>query len=90
MSRNVLLDFMATPMAAPETPALRTMRRCWVALCTCLCAGVSGISLWVGLIGQWASALVLVLVISTPCVGWIYFSAKIKADDAWNARESDA
>lgn len=90
MSRHVLLEFMATPMTAPETPALRKMRLCWVALCALLCAGVSGISLWTSLIGQWASSLVLVLAISTPCVGWIYFSAKTKADDAWYPREPDA
>lgn len=89
MSRHVLLEFMATPMAAPETPALRRLRWCWVALCASLCAGVSGISFWVVLIGQWAPALVLALAVSTLSVGWFYFSAKTCADDAWNVRELD-
>lgn len=90
MSRHVLLEFMCTPMAAPETAGLRKLRWCWIALCLCLSAGVGSISRWVALIGQWAPALVLALMISASSIGWIYFKAKVRADDSWRIPEQDA
>lgn len=90
MSRHVLLEFMATPMAAPETPALRRLRWAWAALCASLCAGVGMISFWVATFGHWASAAVFVLAVATVWIGWIYFRSKIRADEAWNAKEPGA
>ncbi len=90
MSRHVLLEFMATPMAAPETAALRRLRWAWVALCVSLCAGVGMIGFWTRIFGLWASAAILVLAIATVWIGWIYFTAKNRADAAWNAKEPEA
>ena len=90
MSRHVLLEFMAKPMAAPETPELRRLRWAWVALCASLCVGVAMISFWVAIFGQWVSAAVFVLAIVTVWIGWIYFTTKNRADEAWNAKEPEA
>lgn len=90
MSRHVLLEFMATPMAAPETSALRRLRWAWVALCASLGASVGLIRCWVAILGHWVSAAVIVLAIATVWVGRIYFTAKNRADAAWNAKEPEA
>lgn len=90
MSRHVLLEFMATPMAAPETAAMRSLRWAWVTLCVCLCVGVGLIRFWAGIFGLWASVAVIVLAIATLWIGWVYFTTKNRADAAWNAKEPEA
>ena len=37
---HALITFLKTPMAAPETPRLRHMRRWWMALCWALALAV--------------------------------------------------
>jgi membrane protein YdbS with pleckstrin-like domain len=89
MSRHPLLAFMCTPMAAPETARLRRLRFAWMGLCGLLAIGAVGIRFWVGLFGLWSAAAVALLLVATPVVGLVYFTAKTRADEAWALR-SDA
>ncbi|AIT82705.1 MULTISPECIES: hypothetical protein [Sphingomonadales] len=79
-----LLAFMATPMADPETRALRRMRHTWVLLCAALILAVALNPASVSLFGPWGALPALLLLMATPIVGMIYWRAKTRADAAWN------
>ena len=52
-----LIDFLKTPMAAPETARLRHMRRWWMGLCWGLALAVLLLPLSKALLGEWAPRL---------------------------------
>lgn len=79
-----LLVFMATPMAAPETPWLRRLRLAWVLLCAALILAVALNPASVSRFGPLGALPALLLLIAMPVVGLVYWRAKTKADAAWN------
>ena len=82
-----LIDFLKTPMAAPETPRLRHMRRWWMALCWALALAVLLLPLMKALLGLWGALPALLLALTAPVHGLIYFRAKFRADDAFSREE---
>jgi hypothetical protein len=78
-----LSDILPAPMAAPETPALRSMRLSLIAALALL----GTITLFwrelLAVIGSWALALVAVLIIFMAGLGPLWLAAKCKADAAW-------
>lgn len=78
-----LIDFLKTPMAAPETPRLRHMRRWWMALCWALALAVLLLPLLKALFGLWGTAPALILALAVPLHGFAYFRAKLRADEAY-------
>jgi hypothetical protein len=89
MMQNPLVAHARTPMAAPETPLLRRLRLTWLVLCAALAIGAGGIEYWTEWAGLWVSALVLAVLLATPLVGFVYFRAKNRADEAWAARSDE-
>lgn len=83
------LDMLRTPMAAPETPALRGWRYGWMALCIALAACVVALQPLQRLFGQGASALAATLLLAALLVGIHYFRRKVAADREWLDRLSD-
>lgn len=78
-----LIDFLKTPMAAPETPRLRHMRRWWMALCWALALAVLLLPFLKALFGVWGAAPALILALAAPLHGLAYFRAKLRADEAY-------
>lgn len=76
-------DLLRTPMAAPETPTLRRMRRTWQGLCLALSAAV----LFVGFLSQAAgragACLVAALLVGTAAYTALYLGRKHRADSAF-------
>ena len=64
-----LIDFLKTPMAAPETPRLRHMRRWWMGLCWALALAVLLLPLTKALLGDWGALPALLLVLAAG-VAW--------------------
>ena len=79
-----LLAFMATPLAAPETPRLRRLRQSWVLLCAALMLAVIFNPASVALFGPLGALPALLLLIAAPIVGLVYWRAKMRADAAWS------
>ncbi len=79
------LDLLKTPMAAPETRDLRTMRKTMQLLCVACAIGVLAISPLVRLFGQTASFLVGALLITTALHVALYVYRKHRADNAYLA-----
>ena len=79
-----LITFLKTPMAAPETPRLRHMRRWWMALCWMLALAVLLLPLSKALLGEWGALPALMLVLASPVHGLFYFRAKLRADDLFS------
>ncbi|MDF0490461.1 hypothetical protein PX554_20225 [Sphingomonas sp. H39-1-10] len=77
------LDLLRTPMAAPETPALRRWRLCWLGLCVALAGSILGRALLHVAIGRGASAAVAGLLLAVVLVGLIYWRRKLAADRDW-------
>lgn len=77
------LDFLRTPMAAPETRVLKVMRMATLAICLSLIVSIAAIGPLKAAIGTGAGALVagqlLVLIALVPT----YWVVKTRADDAW-------
>jgi Trk-type K+ transport system membrane component len=76
------LDLLKTPMAAPETRDLRTMRKTMQLLCVACAIGVLAISPLVRLFGPTASFVVAVLLITTALHVALYVLRKNRADNA--------
>lgn len=76
-----LIDFLKTPMAAPETPRLCHMRRWWMALCWGLALAVLLLPLLKTLFGLWGASPALTLALAAPFHGFSYFRAKLRADE---------
>ncbi len=78
-----LIDFLKTPMAAPETARLRHMRRWWMALCWALALAVLLLPLLKLVLGAKAALPALLLCIVLALHGARYFAAKNRADAAY-------
>jgi len=77
------LDLLRTPMAAPETDDLRTMRRTFQVLCVASAIGVLAISPLVRLFGRPASFVVAALLMTTALHTALYVFRKNRADNAF-------
>jgi len=85
------LDLIRTPMAAPETPALRRMRLTWMILCAGSGAGVSFVGPLTRGIGRAAPCMLAALLVSTLLVTALYLVRKHRADTAFlDCLEEDA
>lgn len=80
------LDLLRTPMAAPETRALRRMRSIWQALCL-------SVALLLGLfgrvhaaLGRAAPCLAAGLLVAAVLYTWLYLRRKTAADTAFLER----
>lgn len=87
--RHPLLDFMLTPMAAPETRGLKRLRLSWMLLCCALGLAVTMNGALVDLLGPKGALPALLLVAAAPTVGIVYFTAKTRADDAHGRADAD-
>lgn len=79
-----LEPLVGTPMAAPESAWLRTMRLVWMALLFATAAVILGIPLLKALllpsqIGLLSAALIALSIIHS----WLYLSTKKRLDDAY-------
>ena len=63
-----LITFLKTPMAAPETPRLRHMRRWWMALCWALALAVLLLPLTKALLGERGALPALLLVLAASSI----------------------
>ena len=79
------LDMLRTPMAAPETERLRSMRRTWQLLCVLCAVGVVAISPLVALLGRAASFTVAALLVTTALYTALYVFRKNRADNGFIA-----
>jgi len=77
------LDLLRTPMAAPETDDLRTMRRTFQVLCVACAIGVLAISPLVRLFGRPASFVLAALLMTTALHTALYVFRKNRADNAF-------
>jgi hypothetical protein len=76
-------DMLATPMAAPETGALRRMRRTWQILCVATALLVGSFGKLEHIHGKLAAALAAGLVVATLLYTALYLSRKKRADDRY-------
>ena len=87
-SKSALADRLPAPMAAPETPQLRSFR---VALVVQLVALGLFTAAWEPIVssgmGRFAAFVWLVLALNALMVGTRWLVLKIRADDAWAARD---
>jgi hypothetical protein len=77
------LDLLRTPMAAPETPRLKTMRRTFQVLCILCALTVAFISPLTAILGRIAPVGIAALLISTAVYTAFYVVRKNRADRAW-------
>lgn len=80
------LDLLCTPMAAPETPKLRRMRRTWQVLCLALALAVAGLRPFTAAIGRLAPCLIGALLAATIGYSAAYLLRKHRADKAYLAQ----
>jgi hypothetical protein len=77
------LDLLRTPMAAPETPRLRAMRRTFQVLCILCALTVASVSPLTAILGRFAPIGIAALLISTAVYTAFYVVRKNRADQAW-------
>ena len=77
------LDLLRTPMAAPETRALRRMRFVWQGLCIALALSAGLFSPLQDAFGPAAPCLVAILLVTTALYGALYLVRKPHADQAY-------
>jgi len=77
------LDMLKTPMAAPETPRLKAMRRTFQVLCILCALGVTFITPLTALLGRLAPVGIAALLVSTAAYTALYVVRKNRADEAW-------
>lgn len=77
-----LLEFLRTPMAAPETASLRAMRVTILACCVLILASMLLLTPLRALLGNLAMGLIAGLIATLMMLVPIYVHAKISADDA--------
>lgn len=85
--RHPLLAFLLTPMAAPETPRLKRLRRALVLLCMGLAIAAPLNSDSVALFGPLGALPALLLMVAAPVMAIVYFRAKARADESHNRGE---
>lgn len=76
------LDFLRTPMAAPETRALKVMRMTILVICLVLLVSIAAIGPLRAAIGIGAGAVVAGLLLALAALVPVYLIAKIRTDDA--------
>ncbi|WP_337847849.1 hypothetical protein [Sphingomonas sp.] len=74
------LDLLRTPMAAPETPVLRRMRRTWQILCLLLAASIIFLDPLRRVLGRAGPCLVAAVLIGTIVYTVLYLGRKQRAD----------
>ena len=79
------LDMLRTPMAAPETPQLRRMRRTALWLCLASALAVTAIRPLIAAMGRGAPLGIGVLLIVSGLHAVLYAVRKHRADEAWIA-----
>ena len=77
-----LLEFLKTPMAAPETPGLRAMRLTILACCVLLLPSMLLLTYLRALLGNVAVGLIAGLISTLAVLVPVYVHAKTRADDA--------
>lgn len=77
------LDMLRTPMAAPETRALRRLRLTWQALCLSLGASILCLQPLLRQFGRAASAAIAVLLVAVLATTALYLARKHRADAAF-------
>ena len=77
------LDLLRTPMAAPETDGLRSMRHTFQVLCTLSGLSVLAISPLTTLLGRGGPVLVASLLLTTALYTALYVFRKNRADEAF-------
>lgn len=77
------LDLLRTPMAAPETRALRRMRLIWQALCVSCALVVGLISPLRHAVGRMAPIGAAVILLATAAFTCLYLLRKQRADRAF-------
>ncbi|MBI0477127.1 hypothetical protein D9601_17405 [Sphingomonas sp. MA1305] len=80
------LDLLRTPMAAPETRALKRLRRSWQLLCLLTAATIGGYGPLHAWLGQRAAALALGLLVALVLHSGLYLVRKHRADTAFLLR----
>ena len=76
------LDILRTPMAAPETRALKVMRMAILAICGVLVVSIAAIDPLRAVIGIGAGAVVAGLLLALAALVPVYLVIKTRADDA--------
>jgi hypothetical protein len=77
------LDMLKTPMAAPETPRLKAMRRTFQVLCVLCALTVAFVSPLTAILGRIAPIGIAALLISTAVYTTLDVVRKNRADQAW-------
>ena len=77
------LDLLRTPMAAPETQALRRLRFAWQTLCLTSALVVGFFAPLHRAVGQASAIAAAVLLFATLIVTFVYVSRKHRADTAF-------
>lgn len=77
------LDLLRTPMAAPETPRLKMMRRTFQVLCILCALGVAFITPLTAWLGRSAPIAVGALLLATAVHTALYVMRKNRADSDW-------
>ncbi len=80
--RHPLLAFLLTPMAAPETQRLKKLRLAVVLLCIGLAVAAPLNRASVALFGPLGALPALLLLVTAPITGVVYFRAKARADES--------
>lgn len=83
------LDLLRTPMAAPETRALRRMRLLWQALCLSLAFVAAFFTRVHAILGRAAPCLALALLVAAGLYTWFYLHRKNAADNAFLERTGE-
>ena len=83
------LDLLRTPMAAPETKALRRLRLTWMTLCGVSASIVAFFKPLHQDIGFLAVVVAAPLLLATTLVTTLYLARKHAADTAWLERAGE-
>ncbi len=77
------MDWLRTPMAAPETRGLKFMRISILIMCLVLIVSIAAIAPLRAAIGIWAGGLVGAVLVSLVMLVPVYVALKNRADDAY-------
>ncbi len=84
------LDLLRTPMAAPETGALRRMRLVWQGLCLSVAVVVGFFAQVHAALGRAAPCLAAALLAAAALYTWLYLRLKNAADTAFLQETGEA
>jgi hypothetical protein len=84
------LDMLRTPMAAPETSALRRMRRTWQLLCVATALFVGFFGQLRPVVGRLAVPLAAGLLVATLLYTGLYLGRKRSADERFLSQPEEA